>query len=84
VLRVCYVGGTIKRSEQMSLKKMIFRGTRGKAFCQFFDVEIEQDDRMVGVNDHQEKLVYIVFFEEGLYTKDRVFRICQSVSSDPV
>jgi hypothetical protein len=60
----------------MSLKKMIFRGTRGKAFCQFFNVEIDVSDRMKGVNDHLEKLVYIVFFEEGIYTKDKVLRIC--------
>jgi hypothetical protein len=60
----------------MALKKMIFRGTRGKALCQFFNVEISMEDRMKGVNDHNEKLVFIVIFEEGLYTKDRILRIC--------
>ena len=68
----------------MSFKKMIFRATRGKAYVHFFGVEIPIEDRMRGVNDHNEKLVYIVIFEDGMFTRDKVTRICTSCSYDPV
>lgn len=68
----------------MTLKKLIFRATRGKAYTHFFDLEIDQEDRMKGYNDHKEKLVYIVVFEQGSYLKDRIEKICSACSSDPV
>lgn len=51
----------------MTFKKLLFRSTRGKAYVHFFDYEIDQADRMVHINDHNDRLVYIVVFEEGLY-----------------
>lgn len=83
-LRISYLGGTIKKTEQMSMKKMIFRATRGKAYVHFFPVEIRPQDRMRGINDHNEKLVYIVMFEGGGFIKDKVQRICSSCTYDPV
>lgn len=55
----------MKKSEQMTFKKLLFRSTRGKAYVHFFDYLIEPADRMVHVNDHNDRLVYIVVFEEG-------------------
>jgi hypothetical protein len=83
-LRISYLGGTIKKTEQMALKKMLFRATRGKAYVHFFNVEIQPQDRMRGVNDHNEKLVYIVMFEGCGFIKDKVYRICSSCTYDPV
>lgn len=63
---------------------MIFRSTRGKAFPYFFDMKIDLADRIKGINDHNDKSVFIIMFEEGFYVKDRINRICAAVSSDPV
>lgn len=62
----------------MSFKKLLFRSTRGKAYVHFFDYEIQPLDRMIHINDHKDKLVYIVVFEEGLYLKEKIKRICQN------
>lgn len=62
----------------MTFKKLLFRSTRGKAYVHFFDYEIDQADRMVHINDHNDRLVYIVVFEEGLYLNQRVTKICQT------
>lgn len=37
-LRLCYVGGFIKRSERMHFEKMLFRASRGKAYSTFFEL----------------------------------------------
>lgn len=62
----------------MSFKKLLFRGTRGKAYVHFFDYVIEPQDRMVHINDHNDRLVYIVVFEEGIYLNEKVRKICQT------
>jgi len=62
----------------MTFKKLIFRSTRGKAYVHFFNLEISQSDRMINVNDHLDRLVYIVVFEEGRYLKDKIKKICEN------
>jgi hypothetical protein len=62
MLRVQHFGGTIRKSEQMSFKRLIFRSTRGKAYVHFFDYHIPHQDRMIHINDHRDMLVYIVVF----------------------
>lgn len=57
---------------------MLFRSTRGKALVHFFDYQIYPQDRMIHINDHNDRLVYIVVFEEGYYLKDKIKRICEN------
>lgn len=78
--KIAYIGGTIRKTDQLTLKKMLFRTTRGKAYVHFFNLDIPLEDRMINVTDHIEKLVYIVAFEEGTYLKERIKKICQSAS----
>lgn len=49
----------------MRFKKFIFRATRGKAFTQFYEFVVNPEDRLKNVYDYENKLVYIVMFEEG-------------------
>jgi hypothetical protein len=60
----------------MTFKKLLFRSTRGKVYVHFFDYDIPMADRMVHINDHNDRLVYIVVFEESLYLNEKVRRIC--------
>ena len=62
----------------MRFKKLIFRATRGKAFTSFADYKVSPDDRMRNVNDYDNKIVYMVMFEDGGYIRDRVQKICSS------
>lgn len=66
----------------MAFKRLLFRSTRGKAYVHFFDYHISPNDRMVHINDHKDRLVYIVVFEEGYYLKEKVKRICTNATEN--
>ena len=71
-LRLCYMGGSLQKEDQQTFKKLVFRATRGKAFTQFYDLKIAKGDQLRSVNDHNDKVVYIIMFEEGKFMKDRI------------
>ena len=77
-MRIGYFGGSIPRRDQLRFKKLLFRTTRGKALVQFFDMQVPVEDRLVGVNDHVEKIIYVVMFEEGRVIRDRIQKLCSS------
>ena len=62
----------------MRFKKLIFRATRGKAFTSFAEYKVAPEDRMRNVYDYDNKIVYMVMFEDGGYLRDRVTKICYS------
>jgi hypothetical protein len=64
----------------MHFKKLLFRAARGKAYTQFFELEISAEDKIKSNDDLQTKLVYIVIFEEGTHFKDRINKICASAA----
>lgn len=81
-MRIAYFGGTINKSEQLTFKRLLFRATRGKAYSYFFDIHIPDYDRMASVRDHEDRVVYIVVFEEGGYLNEKVKRICLNVADN--
>ena len=78
MMRICYFGGLISAAEQMAFNKLLFRATRGKAYVQYYELQIRKEDRiLVNSADHQNKYVYIVMFEEsGSFFKEKVRKIC--------
>lgn len=83
MIQISYIGGTIRKSEQMSFKKLVFRATRGKAFAHFFG--LESDSSMLAeTRDLKDKLVYIIAFVEGSHLRDKLAKICNASSSDQV
>jgi len=53
--------GTIPKAEQITLKKMIFRASRGNAFTLFFDIK----DKIHNENGEEEdNCVYFIIFPE--------------------
>lgn len=77
-LRLCYMGGFIKRSEQTHFEKIIFRASRGKAYATFITLEISKDDQVKSSEDLSQKVVYVVIFEDGVHLKERMRKICTS------
>jgi len=67
-LRVFLLGGTIKRDEQMTFKRMIYRATRGKAYSYFFDLKIDPADRMSGNKDPEERNCVLDTLLKKVYT----------------
>ena len=61
-LSLCYLGGSIAKVDQQRFKKLMFRTTRGKAFTQFFDMEVSPEDKLKGMGNIEEKSIYIVMF----------------------
>lgn len=70
-IKMTYVTGTIKAGEREDLRmqRMVFRITRGKALTYFSEPFTQ---------DKQEKLVYLVVFQDGQMLKDRIQKICDS------
>lgn len=79
-LRVAHFGGTLRKSDQMSFNRLIFRSTRGKAYVHFFDLQVNETDRdNLGTFEH---VVFIIVFEEGPHMRDKIKKICNSVSDN--
>lgn len=49
------IGGTILQSEENTLKRLLFRSTRGKAMLHTFDIVIDQKDILVDRDDYASK-----------------------------
>jgi hypothetical protein len=81
-MRLVYLGGTIRRSEQMSFNRLIFRSTRGKAYTSFYDMYVRPEDKITGFND-SDLLVYIIMFQEGGYMRDKIMKVCSN-TGEPV
>ncbi|CDW71883.1 v-type atpase 116kda subunit family protein [Stylonychia lemnae] len=80
--RIAYLGGVLKKSEQMSFKKLIFRATRGKALINFYELKISDTDKAIFQNEQEKMFVYLIMFDDGQYIRDKIYRICSS-SQEP-
>ena len=78
MLSICYLGGTIKSSEQFRFKTLLFRATRGKAYVVFYPIMVYKHDLLKRDKSIEDQCVYLVFFEDGPYLRDRVTKICGS------
>ena len=58
------LGGTIDAREEVILKRLIFRGTRGQAIIHTFDLNIDRNDILMGDNEVP-LLGYYVLFREN-------------------
>ena len=56
------IGGTIQVSEENTLKRLLFRSTRGKAVLNTFDLVIEEQDVLLDEDKANRKLGYFVIF----------------------
>lgn len=41
-------------------------------------MDIPREDRLRGMKDHLEKIVYIIMFQEGQFLKERIHKLCLS------
>jgi V-type H+-transporting ATPase subunit a len=52
--RIQVVGGVIQAAEKIRLSKLCFRATRGKAYVQFYDMRLPEEDLIVdGIKNSQ-------------------------------
>lgn len=76
--RIVYIGGILPKSDQMSFKRLLFRATRGKALCQFYNIESTSRDTLLGIGEEENKFVYLIMFEDGGYMREKIMKICNS------
>lgn len=58
-LRLAYAAGTISSSDQFQFQRLIFRSTRGKVLCYFFDKNFSI---VTADQQKQERTVYVLVF----------------------
>jgi hypothetical protein len=73
-----YFGGTILTKDLMTLKKLLFRITRGHAVITQFNLKVHDEDKIRGDQFEKERSGYIVLVQDTPELKARVERICQS------
>ena len=77
------IGGTVARTEVQMLKKLLFRGTRGKALLNTFQLKVEDSDLMNKVDFGLDKNVgYIIIFQDSTNSGSSVLKICKSFQAD--
>ena len=77
------VGGTVKQSDVQTLKKLIFRGTRGKALVQTFDLNLDISDVLNNKSFNFDAMDgYVVIFDDTTNLGRTIMRICNSFQSD--
>ena len=72
--------GTVLSHEQQSLKKLLFRASRGKAYVQFFPLEEKVFDYYG--NELDITLYFVVHPQGSLYLRDRLRKVCDSFSGE--
>mmetsp|Transcript_20028 Transcript_20028/g.14518 ORF Transcript_20028/g.14518 Transcript_20028/m.14518 type:complete len:177 (+) Transcript_20028:284-814(+) len=72
---IVYLGGSINASEEFTLKRLLFRTTRGKAVLQTFPIEVSDDDVLHGEQFHESIRGYIVLFEDVPSVRRAVQRV---------
>jgi hypothetical protein len=82
-VKIGYMGGTIHKSDQLSMKRLIFRAMRGQATIHFFEVDQSETDNLCNLN---EKLVFVIIYQYGDFIYRRLRKICEpyASSADPV
>ena len=62
LVHINYIAGTIDKEEQLRLKKMVYRATRGKALTHFQDLNKDDLKDYTGVYSLALKTVYVIVF----------------------
>ena len=73
------IGGTILQSEENTLKRLLFRSTRGKAMLHTFEIVIDKKDVLIERDDPTDKksIGYFVLFEDGPLRRP-ITKVCKS------
>jgi hypothetical protein len=50
---ICYLGGTLDARDGITLKRLLFRSTRGRAILTTFELDVAEEDVLRGDNYHK-------------------------------
>jgi len=77
------VGGTVKQTEVQTLKKLVFRGTRGRALVRTFDLNLDISDLMTNKSFTFDALEgYVIIYDDSMNIGTIIRRICNSFQCD--
>ena len=75
---VAYVGGTVDQRDELTLKKLLFRSTRGQAIISTFTLEVSDEDVLRHDDFHKRLTGYTIMFHDNGVMRKTVMRCCQS------
>jgi len=77
------VGGTVKQAELQTLKKLIFRGTRGRALVRTFDLNLDISDVLTNKSFTFDALEgYVIIYDDSCNISNIIRRICTGFQCD--
>jgi len=62
LVQINYMAGTVAKEEQLRLKKMVYRATRGKALTHFADIANADLRDYTGATSFKLRTVYVIVF----------------------
>lgn len=63
---------------------MIFRATRGRALTYFQDLKSEGQADYAGIMDKRLRTIYVIVFQEGASTRNKLIKISESFTARQV
>ena len=77
------IGGTVRRNEVQLLKKLVFRGTRGKALVNTFDMNLDVNDVLNNKSFTFDTLEgYVIIFDDTTNIGNSIMKICRGFQCD--
>jgi vacuolar-type H+-ATPase subunit I/STV1 len=73
-INIRQVAGVIEQEELPRLRKLIFRGTKGKSYIYTQTIEAPEGQEEEG----KSRAVYIIVYWSGNHIRDKLYRICDS------
>lgn len=68
----------METKEALTLKRLLFRATRGRAILTTFDLVVADEDIIRSDDYHKTQIGYVVLFEDMGQMRKIVERVCQS------
>lgn len=82
--QIKYLGGIIKNEHMISFRRSMFRQLRGKVFVHTFSINLDVADTLVDDDFGNNKNVFILAYQGGNITDEKIRRICNAYSEDEV
>ena len=81
MVSISYMAGTIAKEDEMKFKRMIFRASRGRALTYFRDLNPEGQQDYAGFFDNKMRSIYVIVFQDGQNTRNKLMKICESFNA---
>ncbi len=82
VMKIMYLGGIIKAEDLPNFRRLIVRATRCQVYVHSYELQLSEEDQLVGDNFDHRRHVFVLAFQQGSIMEEKIRRICGSFSQN--